>query len=274
MRVVSSDLRGRAQATYNAGFLIGSMAGPAFGGLLTAISLRIPFFVYTVSLIIAGSVAFIYLNESNLEQRKAAEKQFNSTSFKDAFKLFPFRAALVFAFLTNWVIFGLRNSILPLFVRDQLHSTAAVVGYGFTISAILQSTCMLMVGKLSDRRGRKFLLYIGWATLLIADLVLSDAKSISIFFLSMAIFGIGAAFMGTGHANVIGDLFAGKAGKAIAAWQMAGDGGMIIGPIVLGALADTHSYRTAFLASAVFFSLSIYFIVKMKETRVSTGLSN
>ena len=55
----------------------------------------------------------------------------------------------------------------------------------------------------------------------------------------MAIFGIGAAFMGTAHANIVGDLFSGRAGKPIAAWQMAGDAGMIVGPIVLGFVADS-----------------------------------
>ena len=67
MRVVSSDLRGRAQATYNSGFLIGGMAGPAFGGLFTAISLRVPFFVYAVTLTIAGAVGLIYLNEKHYQ---------------------------------------------------------------------------------------------------------------------------------------------------------------------------------------------------------------
>jgi MFS family permease len=89
----------------------------------------------------------------------------------------------------------------------------------------------------------------------------------------MAVFGIGAAFMGTGHSNVVGDLFGGRAPKAIASWQMAGDAGMIVGPIVLGFLADSHSYRIAFLSSSIFFSLSLFFILKMKETRVSSGLS-
>jgi len=79
--------------------------------------------------------------------------------------------------------------------------------------------------------------------------------------------------MGTAHANIVGDLFGGKAGRAIATWQMAGDAGLIIGPIVIGTLADTHSYKTAFIASAIFFAISIYFIVKMEETRESTGLS-
>lgn len=273
MRVVTNDLRGRAQATYNSGFLIGGIAGPAFGGVLTAISLRAPFFVYTATLIIAGLVGYIYLTEKNLIHRHNEPFKSDSINFKEAIRLFPYQSALVFAFLTNWVIFGLRNSILPLFVRDQLNSSAAVVGYGFTVSAILQGICLSFVGRLSDNRGRKFLLYIGWISIIIADLTLAAANTSHLYFLSMAVFGIGAAFMGTGHANIVGDLFGGRAPKAIASWQMAGDAGMIIGPIVLGALADTHSYRTAFLSSAIFFSLSIFFILKMKETRVSSGLA-
>ena len=273
MRVVSNDLRGRAQATYNAGFLIGGMAGPAFGGILTAISLRIPFFVYAATLLIAGGVALVYLHEENLTHRHNDPKGFSSITFRQAFKQFPYRAALIFSFLTNWVIFGLRNSILPLFVRDQLNSTTAVVGFGFTVSAIFQGLSLYFVGKLSDTKGRKFLLYVGWLSIISADLVLAAATSSHFYYISMAIFGIGAAFMGTAHANIVGDLFSGRAGKPIAAWQMAGDAGMIVGPIVLGYVADAQSYRAAFLTSAIFFALSIYFIAKMKETRVSSGLS-
>jgi MFS family permease len=249
------------------------MAGPAFGGLLTAISLRVPFFVYTVTLTIAGIVALIYLNEKHLIHRHNLPIPSEPINFRSAVKHFAYTSALVFAFLTNWVIFGLRNSILPLFVRDQLHSSAAVVGYGFTVSAILQGVSLTFVGKLSDTKGRKLLLYVGWITILAADLTLAAASSPYFYYLSMAIFGIGAAFMGTGHSNIVGDLFGGRAPKAIASWQMAGDAGMIVGPIVLGYLADAHSYRTAFIASSILFSLSLFFILKMKETRVSSGLS-
>ena len=273
MRVSSNSQRGRAQATYNAGFLIGTMAGPAFGGILTSISLRIPFYVYAITLTFGGTTALIFLRDKNLAPRHTAVAPHEQIKFFEAIKLFPFRAALVFAFLTNWVTFGLRNSILPLFVTNQLHSTAAMVGYGFTVTAVIQGLFLTFVGRLSDLRGRKFLLYLGWIITVAAVLVLAAATSIYAFIFSMAIFGAGAAFMGTAHANIVGDLFGGKAGRAIATWQMAGDAGLIIGPIVIGTLADTHSYKTAFIASAIFFAISIYFIVKMEETRESTGLS-
>src|ERR1035437_5211036 len=45
LRVVAPDQRGRAAGTYQTGFLLGAIAGPAFGGPLTAWSLRAPFFV-------------------------------------------------------------------------------------------------------------------------------------------------------------------------------------------------------------------------------------
>ena len=51
MRSVTDDIRGRAQSLFNGGFLLGSITGPAFGGILSAISLRAPFFVYAIYLL-------------------------------------------------------------------------------------------------------------------------------------------------------------------------------------------------------------------------------
>ena len=46
MRSVDDANRGRAQSVYQGSFLLGGIAGPAIGGLLSVISLRAPFFVY------------------------------------------------------------------------------------------------------------------------------------------------------------------------------------------------------------------------------------
>ena len=63
MRSVPDLQLGRAQSLYNGGFLVGGMAGPAFGGLLSAISLRAPFFVYAITLTLSSITAFTYLHE-------------------------------------------------------------------------------------------------------------------------------------------------------------------------------------------------------------------
>jgi MFS family permease len=43
LRSVSDDQRGQAQSVYQGSFIVGGMAGPAIGGLLSVISLRAPF---------------------------------------------------------------------------------------------------------------------------------------------------------------------------------------------------------------------------------------
>jgi MFS family permease len=90
-----------------------------------------------------------------------------------------------------------------------------------------------------------------------------------LYFAAMILFGLGGAFMGTAPAAVVGDLFGGKGGQVIAVWQMAGDAGMIIGPILLGVLADLISYRAAFITSALIFTIAIVMGSTLQETRNS-----
>jgi MFS family permease len=54
---VDADHRGRASAIQQGSFLVGAVAGPALGGLFGAISLRAPFFFYSVTLTLAALVA-------------------------------------------------------------------------------------------------------------------------------------------------------------------------------------------------------------------------
>ena len=113
MRSVSDDVRGRAQSLYNGGFLLGSIAGPAFGGILSAISLRAPFFVYSSTLAIAGTIALVFLSEKRLGKKvDAPTSEIGQTTLSQAFRLRPYQIALMLAFINNWILFGLRSSIL------------------------------------------------------------------------------------------------------------------------------------------------------------------
>ena len=270
MRSVNDDVRARAQSLYNGGFLVGGVAGPAFGGLLSSISLRAPFFVYAITLAMAGMVALISLSEKRLGKKvDIPSSQIETTSLKEAFKLKPYQIALVLAFVNNWVLFGLRSSILPLFVTEQLKSTASIAGLGITIGALMQGIFLLKAGKFSDQSGRKAALLIGSLIVLFGILTLSFTTNITFYFISMALLGLGGAYVGTAPGSVVGDIIRGRGGQVIAAWQMAGDAGMIVGPILVGYLTDTFSYETAFLTSAAVFTSAIFLSLMLPETRQS-----
>jgi len=268
MRSVHDDMRGRAQSVYNGSFLIGGIAGPAIGGLLTTISLRAPFFTYAITLSLAGTIGFFFLS-SGKPTSKHEDSNKESTTLRQALRMPPYRTALILAFVTNWVLFGVRSSILPLFVTQELHSTSAIVGLGFTLSALFQGLLLLPAGTLSDVRGRRAALIIGSTVVMAGSITLIFTVHPWMFLLAMCITGIGGAFLSTTPANIVGDVIRGKSGQVIALWQMAGDAGMIVGPIIVGYLSDAFSFRAAFIASAVVFSVAVLLAYRLPETRRS-----
>ncbi|MGH3315645.1 MAG: MFS transporter, partial [Nocardioidaceae bacterium] len=81
-RVVGGTSRGRAGGLFQGGFLIGGLVGPLAGGALTEISLRLPFFVYAVSLLFAGGIAAVFLARAQIQSAGGTEEDVRSSEEK------------------------------------------------------------------------------------------------------------------------------------------------------------------------------------------------
>jgi MFS family permease len=266
LRVVGDDQRGRAQSLYNGGFIAGGVAGPAFGGALLAISPRAPFFIYTALLIVAGTVSLIFLHEKRLgKSAQVPESEGPALTIREALKIRPYLYSLFLAFLGSWIFFGMRSSILPLYAIDDLGVSTAVVGLSFTLALIAQGAVMVRAGKYSDKNGRRPVILIGFAITLLSLILLTLSTNVTFYLISMLVLGFGAGFA-TSAGAIVGDVIKGKSGKVYAFWQMAGDAGMMVGPLLLGVVADLFTYRTAVLVSAIVFSLAILIAIKIPET--------
>ena len=267
MRSVDDANRGRAQSVYQGSFLLGGIAGPAIGGLLSVISLRAPFFVYSGMLICSGTVAHFFLKGDKIGKVNKSVDTSDHTTVREALKMKPYRIALVLAFIGSWVFFGLRASILPIFVTEELNSTTAVVGYGLALSAVIQGLILLRAGRYSDEKGRRAASIIGAQVVLLGVLLLTFSVNVWMYLLAMAILGFGGAFISITPASIVGDVIKGKGGKVIAIFQMAGDAGMMVGPIIIGAVSDFFSYRAAFGMSAAIFVIALVLVYQIPETR-------
>ena len=271
LRSVGDDQRGQVQSVYQGSFIVGGMAGPAIGGLLSVISLRAPFFVYSVLLFCSGVVALFFLKGDSIGAKVKDSKAESATTIREALAMPAYRIALVLSFIGTWVFFGMRASILPVFVTEELNSTTAVVGYGFALSAIVQGAILLKAGRFSDEKGRRAASIIGANIVFVGVLILTFAVNTWMFLLSMIVLGFGGAFLSTTPASMVGDVMKGKGGKVIAIFQMAGDAGMIFGPIIIGWISDVYSYRTAFGFSAGIFLIALVLVYKIPETRNVEG---
>lgn len=269
LRAVKDDQRARAQSLYNSSFLVGMMAGPVIGGFLTAISLRAPLLVYAALLVVASAAGGFLLRNSVLAARPTEKSSAVKTSMRDALAMKPYVIALIISFTTAWVIFGMSRSVLPLFMVEDMKSSAGFIGIGFTISAVVQGIFLLRAGRMSDERGRKFSAISGLTLLGFSVVLLVLTFHPWIFLLSMFIGAFGSAFLSTTPSAIVGDVLKGKGGQVIALYQMSGDAGAMVAPVILGFIADHYGFRATFALSAIIVAVVIVVATKLPETRSS-----
>ena len=273
LRIVPDDQRGRAQSIYQSGFLIGGITGPAIGGVLATISLRAPFFVYALSLTVAGLIAAVFLSHSRLSAKGgvdiAAREQVTHTSLREALKMESYLTALVCSFALGWTIFGMRASLIPLFITEHMKVSTAWTGIGFTVASIAGAITLLPAGQYSDSKGRRPALLFGIVTAILAFLVLTWSPNIALVVVAMGLTGVAGSFFGTTPAAVVGDILHGRGGQVIALFQMSSDFGSILGPLVAGWLADRLSYQAAFATAPLILIPALIMSWRLRETRKS-----
>ena len=275
LRVAAPEQRGRAAAVFQGGFLLGGIVGPFFGGIVLGISIRLPFFVYAVTL--GAAVVVVVVTMSRTRLLDAPEK---SASTADREESAPWRQlgealrdrAYVTALAVNlgngFASFGLRSAIVPLFVVNVLALPAAWVGYGAFVSALVQAPLLFIAGPATDTRGRRFSLMLGTGLTAVAFVVLAAFETLPGFLVAMAIAGAGAAYLGSGPSAVVGDITGGRReGPIVATFQMMSDVGAVAGPILAGwIVAATASYTLGFTVGAVVLGITFLMSATMPET--------
>jgi MFS family permease len=288
LRTAPADQRGRSAATYQGGFILGGIAGPAAGGFLTEISPRLPFFVYSGFLLVAGAVALGMLSRpSSAAGQPAVAGPVEVAAAGDppdpapaapapaglaaAFRSRAYLAALAANLGVGWVLFGVRNSLVPLYVTEELGKSVAWAGAGLLAGSLAQAVGLLRAGRLSDTWGRRPSLLVGsvLATASMAVLVLPPVTGL--FLLSMATFGLAASLLASVPAAIIGDVSPARGGRLVAVFQMVADLGAVAGPLVAGWLTDAFSFQVAFAASAGVLGLSVVATLAMPRTPPPIG---
>ncbi len=310
-RVVDGANRGRASGLFQAGFLFGGLLGPLAGGFLTEVSLRLPFYVYAVSLVAAGSIGFLFLqgaggrdeasaspgaldsirsggggseptsspNPARVITQADSEKPPadspdgppESTSLSEAWAHPAYRSAVAVNFANGWAFFGVRVSLVPLFVTEEMGLRLLWVGIGFLCASVAQAAFLLTAGRFVDRSGRRPAMIAGSALAAAAFTAVALNESRPVFLVAMVATGVGAAFVGTAPGAVVGDVMHGRGGRVVAVFQMSSDAGAILGPLAAGFLADQVSFSAAFALAAAVLLVALVMSLRMPETLPSAS---
>ncbi|MEU7004909.1 MFS transporter [Nonomuraea sp. NPDC046570] len=240
------ERRGRAVGYFQGAFSLGTIAGPALGGLLTGASPRLPFFVYGAAMALAGLIGMIFLRGATGSARGAKRER---ARLGPALRNRSFHAALIANFGLGWAVFGVRVSILPLFLLQVVHGNAFWTGAGLTACALAQAATLPLAGKLADTWRSTACLTLGCLLVAGSLLVALVTASVPGYLCGLVLMGLGAAFVVTSGGQIVGAI--GGGGTVVSVYQMGADLGMVLGPLVAGALADAYGYPAALILTAL-----------------------
>ena len=272
LRTVPAGQRGRATGVFQGGFLLGGVTGPALGGIVTGWSLRAPFFLYAATLTVAGSIGLFALRSTALRDKEAAKSQ-EAVPLRVAFRNRSYVAALFANLADSWAVLGIRSALIPLFVSDILHKSPGWTGLGFVLVAAVNAGVLFPAGRYADTHGRKPVMVAGCLMSAGAITLLAVSPTLAGYLVAMAFFGLGSGLLDVAPAAVVGDVAGGRGGRLVAAYQMSGDTGVILGPLIAGHLADVGShgghpsYSLAFLSTAAVLALAGLVALSSKESR-------
>jgi MFS family permease len=252
---VPPPLRGRANAISGGGFVLGGMAGPALGGLIAAISIRAPFFFYTVTLCGAAVALVVLLPRTPVEERTVWRDV--TVGLREVVRDRRFRAVVMMSFASGWQSDGVRALLVPLFVVEVAHRSTVWAGIAFAVAAVAQAACLPLTGWGTDRLGRRFMMVAGGTVVVLASGGLAWTRSYGVLVVILCIYAISAQAAYSASQALLADTVPVSTPAGLAAFQMAGDIGRIVGPLVAGAILDVASMTWAWGAGIVFFVVAL-----------------
>ncbi|MGH6875719.1 MAG: MFS transporter, partial [Aestuariivirgaceae bacterium] len=162
------------------------------------------------------------------------------------------------------------NIILPAFPRIGAGLGVSSQGLGLTLSSFFVAFALgqLLVGPLSDRLGRKWLVLGGLAVFVAGSVLCAVADSLSVLILGRVIQAFGACAASVLSRAIARDLFDGEAlARALALTMIAMAAAPGFSPLLGSALESLFGWRITFLVVAAFgVALALHYWTSVGET--------
>ena len=176
---------------------------------------------------------------------------------RQALKFTNYRSALFTNFTIGWAVLGIQSSLIPLLAAylatggdaSKASEGTVLASTVMAVGSLANALTQTVSGRLSDSLGRRIMIFIG---LLIAGTAISTIGISSAPWMLIALIvgmGAGAALITPSLQASVADVIGGKRDGApvLATFQMHSDFGMILGPLLAGAVADTWGFTPAFM---------------------------
>jgi len=252
-----------------AAMAMGTVAGPLIGGVLSdAAGYRAPFF-FIAAVCIAGGIGSMFLKEN------PAERYGSTATLKEMLAPILRNRVVMLACLVMLITTmgeGLLEPLLPLKLTDTFSLSATGIGIMFGVTMATHGLASPLIGKLSDRIGRKKLIALGLLTTAIVYPFLAVVKNLAVMYVLMGLIGITVALFAAPSLPLItdamptaapgeGNLYGTAFGLTNLFWSL----GYALGPLLGGAITGWAGLLTALSIYSALLVLLIFPVIKILE---------
>lgn len=263
-QVVLADIstparRGRIMATYSGVFAFAVGAGPYPGGLLAErFGLAAPFDVFAGLALLAAAVAWFQVPETRGLGRQGGGGQAGEAPlpYVRQVRLLTRRAGFALVSLVSFSAAFARTgalfNVIPVLARERLALAPDRIGLGLSLISVAGFLLAYPSGVLVDTFGRKAVIVPAVTVTGLSLVVFALAPSYAWFLAACAVWsvalGIGSDAPGAYAADMAPP---GMNAAAMSSYRMLSDGGYVLGPLLLGLIADRWGAGAALAVTAL-----------------------
>ncbi len=268
--ILKPEERGRVMGYFQAFMLLGSSAGPTIGGLsATYWGFKAPFYLYSITGLISLIITFIWIKEpEGLSVRHGRDRHFTPQTFRRLLSNKSYSMACLATFTVFFMRTGIRGTMIPLYADGVLGLDEATIGVVISYATIMNLILTIPMGHAIDYFGRKPPIISSLFVTALSSLVFpytSDYLQIS---LASVLLGVGTTGAGQAPLALATDATIDEPrGLSMGLYRLFGDVGFVVGPIILGIIADSHGLRMPFYFMTVLLFINAVLILAFaKET--------
>ena len=261
-QVVLADIsspaqRGRSIAIYQGTFLFAVGIGPFPGGLLAEhFGLAAPFVAYGVASLLAAIVAWFAVSETRDLWRVAAPTEAPARPpLAHQLRLLAGKIGFVLVSLISLMNAVVRTgglfAIVPVLATTLLGLSVGAIGFALMLGSICGLLAAYPAGWLADRFGRKIVIVPATAMTATSMLLFCVAPNYGWFIAAAIVWSVASSIGGAAPATYAADSAPlGMNATAMSAFRMTADAGYVIGPLLLGLIADLYGPVVSLLSAA------------------------
>jgi DHA1 family multidrug resistance protein-like MFS transporter len=165
---------------------------------------------------------------------------------------------------------GVVHAFLPLYVVEKAGLNVALAGLLWTILTGVSVTAKPLMGRVSDRYGRRGPIISGMVLCAIPFALIPLFKSFWTLAFLAVLFGLGEAFVTTSTGALVADLAKQHSlGAALGIFGTIADTGQALGPIIVGGLLGALGYLWTFVILSGFLLLWTFFFALWKDHEIT-----